>query len=352
MNQPRYLTKSLFKQALECPTKLFYAKKSNGYFDKNADNDFLQALADGGHQVGELAKFKYHTNPVGAGITIETLVHEEAIAQTRAKLASDGRVVVAEAALVSDPYFVRVDILIQDKETIELIEVKSKSVKSDMVAARFKNASGRYDPNWLPYLYDVAFQTEVVGLVFPGYRIKPKLLLVDSSQRCDVDRLHQQFKIITETLDRRTRVRVQTPVNIQPSDLGALGFLREVDVDDVVADLRSKPIENAAHVPEPYRADLPTFMQWAGNLQTQGQRYFQGVSKNCRNCQYRASPIEPLKSGVHDCWSDALAQGLLHGFGNLQDRNNPLSIDLWGGASGARSLASRQCSFNRSALLR
>lgn len=127
MNQPRYLTKSLFKQALECPTKLFYAKKSNGYFDKNADNDFLQALADGGHQVGELAKFKYHPNPVGAGITIETLDHAEAIVQTRARLSVDGRVVVAEAALVSDPYFVRVDILIQDKEaqTIELIEVKS-----------------------------------------------------------------------------------------------------------------------------------------------------------------------------------------------------------------------------------
>ena len=63
--KPRYLTKSRFKLALECPTKLYYSKPSNGYFDKNQNNDFLQALADGGNQVGEIAKFKYHPNLLG-----------------------------------------------------------------------------------------------------------------------------------------------------------------------------------------------------------------------------------------------------------------------------------------------
>jgi len=48
----RYLTKSRFKMTLECP-KLYYAVKANGYFDKSQNNDFLQALADGGNKVGE-----------------------------------------------------------------------------------------------------------------------------------------------------------------------------------------------------------------------------------------------------------------------------------------------------------
>lgn len=344
MNTPvksRYLTKSLFKLALECPTKLFYAKKSNGYFDKNEDNDFLQALADGGHQVGELAKFKYHDNPVGDNITVETLDHEQALAQTQAKLSALGRVVVAEAALLCAPYFVRVDILIQDKEAkiIDLIEVKSKSVKSDIVAARFKNASGRYDTKWLPYLYDVTFQAEVARMVFPGYRIRPKLLLVDSEQSCDVDGMHQMFKIVTATVDGRARVRVHSPEKITRADLGSLHFLREIDVDDIVSDLRSQPIDNAAHVPEPYRQDLQTFMKWTADLQIQGTRHFHGVSKACKTCQYRAGVNEAKRSGVHDCWKDAMAQGILHGTGDLQDRAIPLSIDLWGGASGARSLA-------------
>lgn len=339
--QPRYLTKSIFKLALECPTKLFYAKKSNGYFDKNEDNDFLQALADGGHQVGELAKFKYHDNPVVDGITVETLDHENAFAQTQAKLSAPGRVLVAEAALLYAPYFVRVDILIQNQgeKTIDLIEVKSKSVKSDAITARFKNGQGRYDSDWLPYLYDVAFQTEVARMVFPGYRIRPKLLLVDSEQKCDVDGLHQMFQIVTTTVDGRMRVRVQSPVNLARADLGSLSFLREVDVDDIVNELSSMPIDNVEHVPATYREDLPTFMRWAAELQSQGTRYFHGVSKNCRNCQYRAAAGEIKRSGVHECWQDAIAQGILHGSGDLQNRGTPLSIDLWGGKSGSKSLA-------------
>ena len=135
--KPRYLTKSRFKLALECPTKLYYSKPSNGYFDKNQNNDFLQALADGGNQVGEIAKFKYHPNPVGDAITVETLDYEQSVDETNVKLAVPGRVVVAEAALLHTSFFVRVDILIRDEasKTIEIIEVKSKSVTEKTISA-------------------------------------------------------------------------------------------------------------------------------------------------------------------------------------------------------------------------
>jgi hypothetical protein len=340
--KPRYLTKSRFKMALECPTKLFYAAPGNGYFDKNQNNDFLQALADGGNQVGELAKFKYHDDPVGAAITVETLNAQDALAQTQAKLDAPGRVVVAEAALLHAPFFIRVDILILDKEarTIDLIEVKSKSVDDGVLSKGFRNNSG-YDPHWLPYLYDVAFQAEVAQRVFPDHVIRPKLLLVDSQACCDIDGLHQHFKIVTELdpLNNRTRVRVQTPAGLSRSKLGSLGLLREVDVADIVADLRRSPIDNAIHIPEPYRQDLLTFMDWAGQLQTYGKRYFFGVSKACRNCQFRAPDGDLLRSGLEECWQSALGQGLIHGVLKPDDRATPLSIDLWGGAAGSKSLA-------------
>ena len=53
--RPRYLTKSRYKLGLECPTKLYYTGKSE-YANQNIDDTFLLALADGGFQVGELAK--------------------------------------------------------------------------------------------------------------------------------------------------------------------------------------------------------------------------------------------------------------------------------------------------------
>ena len=51
--KPRTLTKSRFKLALECPTKVFYSLDPR-YVNAKQDDEFLQALADGGFQVGEL----------------------------------------------------------------------------------------------------------------------------------------------------------------------------------------------------------------------------------------------------------------------------------------------------------
>ena len=55
----RYLTKSRFRQAIECPTKLYYTKKDNIYANVKLDDNFLKTLADGGFQVEELARLHY-----------------------------------------------------------------------------------------------------------------------------------------------------------------------------------------------------------------------------------------------------------------------------------------------------
>lgn len=52
-----YLTKSRFKQAAECQTKLYYAVRPDIYADQGRDDAFLEALKAGGFQVGALAKF-------------------------------------------------------------------------------------------------------------------------------------------------------------------------------------------------------------------------------------------------------------------------------------------------------
>ena len=52
MIKGRYLTKSRFKLAMECPRKLFYTGKEDVYENKKIEDTFLVALADGGHQVG------------------------------------------------------------------------------------------------------------------------------------------------------------------------------------------------------------------------------------------------------------------------------------------------------------
>ena len=53
-----YLTKSKFVHSLDCPVKLYYHEYEE-YKSKLEDDEFLQALAEGGLQVGELAKLYF-----------------------------------------------------------------------------------------------------------------------------------------------------------------------------------------------------------------------------------------------------------------------------------------------------
>ena len=48
-------TKSAFKTALTCPKQLYYYN-SQTYANQNNDDSLLQALAEGGFQVDELAE--------------------------------------------------------------------------------------------------------------------------------------------------------------------------------------------------------------------------------------------------------------------------------------------------------
>lgn len=113
MNNMRYLTKSRFKLGLDCPTKLFYTKKSDVYADQSLDDQFLKALAEGGFQVGELAKCYFPD-----GIEVDGLDYEATWAKTQDLLKNDN-VVIFEGAFKFNNLFVRVDIL--EKKEIRFI---------------------------------------------------------------------------------------------------------------------------------------------------------------------------------------------------------------------------------------
>ena len=49
--KPTTLSKSRFKLAVECPTKVFYSLDKR-YVKSEDEDEFLQALADGGFQAG------------------------------------------------------------------------------------------------------------------------------------------------------------------------------------------------------------------------------------------------------------------------------------------------------------
>ena len=151
----RYLTKSRFKLALECPTKLYYTGKKDEYADQKIDDSFLKALADGGFQVGELAKAYF-----AGGYDIKELGYDDALRKTEAYLQEDS-VVIYEAAIATDKLFIRADVLVKEGNHLKLYEVKAKSFDpkdQDL----FMNKNGSISAKWRPYLSDVAFQKHVI----------------------------------------------------------------------------------------------------------------------------------------------------------------------------------------------
>ena len=142
--------------ALECPNKLYYTRKSE-YANQQLEDPFLEALADGGFQVEELARLEY---PEGTLIENNDWNYELLIEQTHALLQQEN-VVIFEAAFKYEKLFSRTDILVRRGNDIKLIEVKAKSFDPDdeqlLVGAREGLKSG-----WKPYLFDVAFQRYVI----------------------------------------------------------------------------------------------------------------------------------------------------------------------------------------------
>jgi len=217
---PRFLTKSRFKLATECPTKLFYTSKKD-YADLKNENEFLKALADGGFQVGELAKLMYPS-----GIEVEfNGDFEKAVHQTQELLKLD-KVIIYEAAIRHENYFVLVDILNKVGNSIELIEVKAKSYDSNEENP-FRNSNGGIDSDMLPYLQDIAYQTYVAKKAMPGFNHASRLMLTDKSKACSVYNLNQNFKI---SKDGQGRVAVTVNPELKPEDLGD-PILTTINVD-------------------------------------------------------------------------------------------------------------------------
>ena len=187
MVYPRYLTKSLFKLGLDCSAKLYYKGKREIYADKTIDDPFMNALAEGGFQVGELAKLYFE-----GGYQLDTL--DPAIALNRTnELLQEKDIIIYEAAFRYNQLFVRADIIEKKAGNLDLIEVKAKSF--DPVKDDFITKSGRLRSDWEAYLFDIAFQYYVISKSRPDLTIKPYLFLADKTAAASIDGLNQYFKI-------------------------------------------------------------------------------------------------------------------------------------------------------------
>ena len=303
MASPRYLTKSRFKLATECPTKLFYTGKRNIYRDVMAENEFLAMLAEGGYQVGELAKYRYP-----GGIEIVSKNHAEAEALSNELLSKDN-VVLFEPAIRVNNFFIRIDILVKHGNNFELIEVKAKSYNP--LEPKMRGARGGITSGMLPYLQDVAFQKWVLQQAFPQSSIKTFLMMPNKTKSSPVDCVNQMFKY-----SQTTGVISRIPEGIDIKVL-AEHLLEKVSADEFTDEILNTDLE----FPYGKKPLAELANEWA-NAYVNDIKVAPHVHKDCSKCQFKTAIDDELKSGFHECWKEA------NGWTD-QDFNNGTVLDLW-----------------------
>ena len=292
-DKPRYLTKSRFKLGMECPAKLFYTAKEAVYANKNLEDSFLASLAEGGFQVGELAKGYFP-----GGREVETLDYETALARTN-ELLQQENVVIYEAAICYKNLFIRADILIKEGGRLDLVEVKAKSYDLGK-DGDFLNKRGAILPGWYPYLLDVAFQKHVLTHAFPKSQVCAWLMLADKTVSCPTNGLNQKFRIVS---DAKGRKRAVMSKELTAEEMKQR-MLCQVNVDEVCQMIYEDKLD------EPGRpATFIARIDWLADHYQRDEKIVCRPATVCAGCEFRATPGDEasgLKSGFKECWKQTL----------------------------------------------
>ncbi len=304
----RYLTKSLFKMAMDCPTKLYYSNKTE-YADHNLEDQFLLSLAEGGFQVGELAKCY-----IPGGYQIDTLNYENSLLQTDELIKRD-QVIIYEAAFRYKNLFVRADILIKNKSHIELIEVKAKSFSRNSDSF-INERDGSIRAMWKPYLYDLAFQKYVISNALPGHSISANLMLADKNTVCPTDGLNQKFKIVRDH-DGRKKIKVDPTLSNSDVSNRILSVINTDECCYIIDNMLYKVDNNMYSFAEMINIYADAY-KWDVKIRPV-------ISSKCKTCEFCTNEKEKqqgLKIGFEECWKASLGW-------SDSDFNEPNVMDIW-----------------------
>ena len=305
----RVLTKSRFKLGLECPNKLMFTNNPI-YANKKQEDSFLNALAEGGFQVEELARLHY---PNGVFINAENYEYARAAELTREYLNQDN-IIIYEAAFLFDGFFIRTDILVKKGNEIKLIEVKAKSFDSTNENT-FLGKRGGIDGKMKPYLFDLAFQKKVAQTAFPEFQFTAFFMMADKSKTASIDGLNQLFRIPSNGNPRTEIIRRVNSLN----EIGN-SVLSEINVDVIISD-----ILNDRHL---YHNNLGfsesmelfkdsyinrTYLNWPTNFST------------CKKCEFKTTiedEINGLQSGIKHCFQRQFGW-------NDEQFDAPNAMEIW-----------------------
>ncbi len=294
------LSNSNFIIAQTCATKLYYATNK---YPKNTDtNEYMAMLAEGGYMVSKLAQLLY---PEGIEVKTEN-GSSYGVKETEELLSSHENITLFDAGISINNKMIRIDILRKIGNTLEIIEVKSKSIDSRIDPKKNKVKKSLENKEYKKYLEDVAFQKLVVQEKYPLSNVSAFMLMPDKIFLSPLDNILTWFKLV------KTVPKPDT--TFQKIELEFIGN------DQNLKDLRNKVNQLLAVIPVDNIVD-----KWFPKLNAKAESYIESIISNkkihspliskCRQCEFKVEAnIE--KNGFLECW------------GGVALRENPFILDL------------------------
>lgn len=344
----KLFTKSAFKIATHCRTQAYYYRNPDIYENQSATDDFLKSLAEGGFQVGELAKIYGDVPPEN---DLENYAgYDKPLKRTR-ELFEQENVNIAEAAFRFGNFFVRADVVQKKGNQINLIEVKAKSWNSD--TDKFINSpktgenKGKEVVNGgiRDYLYDVAFQKWVVENSlkkdYPNksFVVRAFLMMPDKSKTNSVQGLNSFFRIKKEIgSDGEKRARAE--MTSQALDILRKHHERILEAflvdDECQKIIDGKTAEQKAVL----GTSFVSFIENEAERYIKNERVYCELGTKCFKCPFRLSEdgkIACKKSGFKECWQNTakLQDADFDELGDIKEEKHFIK-NLWGAYLGNR----------------
>jgi len=265
------LSKSDFKVAQSCSTKLFYKKEK--YPNSNDENEFMKMLAQGGYLIGKYTQLMY---PEGKEIKERNSL--KAFRETLEKL-KEKNIVIFEAAIISNSKVIRIDILEKKGNLFNIIEVKAKSDNSEEEEKIEKE-----------YLEDITFQTVVLDEYLTEnfkkkFEIHSFLFLPDKAKNTNLEGLPSWFRKKPAKFEYEFLHAINGPENqllIKDS------FMNLKNVDEKVKELRVSVVANSKQ----HLKSLNPLIR----MET-------AISKDCFTCEYKVEETSSM-NGYKECWKE------------------------------------------------
>lgn len=264
----KYLNKTDFLRYIKCPTSAYYGWQ--GYSSKNSDDEFLAFLAEEGQAVGRAAHRLF-----SGGQYVRHKQPERAREQTQDLLQNEN-VVLFEGCLMAEQFLARPDALIRKGGRLFLVEVKSKlgNLADHRAGKMLFNCYRDIRAAWKDYVFDLAFQCEVVRRVFPDLEVIPWLLLPEAQSPAKGE----------ETSDRDESDSLDPIVIKRRRERAVLKFF---DASKAVAHVA----RNVAQTMEEMK------QVWLSE-----ERPVSPLRYQCRNCEFRLGNGRNEGDGFHECW--------------------------------------------------